>query len=395
MSSELEIYSALLNIENLKVERVEYEVKELHIYCYIESDTGQRCPSCNKIVSQKTTKYRREIRDLDISGRKVILHLQVHQYSCDCGRTFSESFDFVDPNKGHTKRQAKWIFMLSSKQSHLQVAALTDTNHKSVERICYNQIEKREVDYSQIRRIGIDEFAFKKGRKDYLAVIVDLDTHDIIDILKDRSKETLMAYFQGLGTEFCNQIEDFCSDMWAPFQDLARDLFINARIHVDRFHWTIHLNKVLDNTRKQLRRDNKKEPGFKNLKWKLIKRPEKLSKQEKDDLELAFQLNTEFEDLYEMRNTFQAIFDMEYDYQFAVKQIDLWIEQAKSLKNEYLDEFVQLFNRHRENILNYFKTRISSAAVEGNNNLLRTVKRFTFNMTNFRNFKARAFAFKY
>ena len=31
--------------------------------------------------------------------KKVVLDLLVHQYSSDCGRTFSEIFDFVAPNK--------------------------------------------------------------------------------------------------------------------------------------------------------------------------------------------------------------------------------------------------------------------------------------------------------
>jgi len=76
-------------------------------------------------------------------------------------------------------------------------------------------------------------------------VIVDLDTHDIIDILEEREKDFLRVYYQGLGDYFCNQIEDFCSDMWGLFQDLAKEMFPNSNIHVDRFHWTVHLNKVL------------------------------------------------------------------------------------------------------------------------------------------------------
>jgi hypothetical protein len=42
----------------------------------------------------------------------------------------------------------------------------------------------------------------------------------------------------------------------------------------------------------------------------------------------------------------------------------------------------------------FFKQKISNAKTEGNNNLLRTVKRMAFNMTNFAHFKARTFAFK-
>jgi transposase len=60
---------------------------------------------------------------------------------------------------------------------------------------CYSQIIIREVNWSKIRRIGLDEFAFKKGHKDFITVIVDLDTHDIIDMVEERSKDFLRAYF--------------------------------------------------------------------------------------------------------------------------------------------------------------------------------------------------------
>jgi transposase len=108
----------------------------------------------------------------------------------------------------------------------------------------------------------------------------------------------------------------------------------------------------------------------------------------------VFSLSPQLEELYQMRNRFQAIFDSDYSYDFAEKQIDEWLEKANRLQNKHLTKFIQLFNRHRKNILNYFKNRISSGAVEGTNNLLRTVKRFTFNMTNFQNFKCRVFAYK-
>ena len=393
MNQDLSTYKMLLNIPSLEIEQVEFKKNVIHIFCKIISAEAQVCPSCKKPVKTKTPKYRRQIRDLDISGRKVILHLQVHQYLCDCGRTFSESFEFVSSGKSYTKRQAKYIFEMSAKQSHLQVAALVDMCHKTVERICYDQVLERQINWSEIRRIGIDEFAFKKGHKDFVTILIDLDTHEIIDILKQRDKAFLRAYFQGLGAEFCEQIQEFCSDMWGPFQDLAKELFPNALIHVDRFHWTLHLNKALDNVRKQLRRDDKDEAAFKGLKWKLIKRPENLNSQEAEHLKNAFKKSFELEEIYELRNTFQSIFDTMFSYEFAVKQIDLWIAYAVNWNNKYLNQFVELFQRHRANILNYFKTRLSSGAVEGTNNLLRTVKRFTFNMSNFENFKYRVFAF--
>ena len=144
---------------------------------------------------------------------------------------------------------------MSAKQSHSQVGAIANMSHKTVERICYEVVETKlkAIDWSKIFRIGIDEFAFKKGHKDFIVTLINLDTGEIIEILKQRDKSFLRAYFQSLGVDFLNQVKEFCSDMWGPFQDLAKELFPNALIHVDRFHWTMHLNKALDSYRKYLR----------------------------------------------------------------------------------------------------------------------------------------------
>lgn len=117
--------------------------------------------------------------------------------------------------------------------------------------------------------------------------------------------------------------------MWGPFQDLAKELFKNATIHIDRFHWTKHLNDVLDDFRKELRRKNKDESAYENLKWKLIKRYENLTETEKEELQNVFNLAPELEEIYQMRNTFQAIFDNDFSYDFAVSQVDLWVDYSK------------------------------------------------------------------
>ena len=396
MTLDTRTCEVILNIKDLKVTKVEIGTKEIHINCLIDKSSLEACPNCGKLVNTKRPKYEREVRDLDISGRKVYLHLTVHQYTCDCGRTFSERFDFVDSGKSYTQRQSVYIFEMCRKQSHLEVAAIVDMCHKTVERLCYNEIETRLklVDWSKVYRIGIDEFSFKKGHKDFIVVLVNLDTHEILDILESRSKDFLIAYFKDLGEEFCKQIQDFCSDMWGPFQDIGKTIFPNATVHIDRFHWTVHLNKALDNYRKYLRRIDKDEETFKKLKWKLIKRAKNLNKQDNEDLEKAFEKSHELKQLYSLRNELQEIFDNCNSTQQAEIQVEDWLNRASSLSNKYLNKFIEMFKRHQNNIMNYFKNKLSSAAVEGKNNLLRTIKRFTFNMTNFNHFKLRVLAYE-
>ncbi len=40
--------------------------------------------------------------------------------------------------------------------------------------------KKVDIDVSQLRRLGIDEIALRKGHKDFVVVLSDLDTHALI-----------------------------------------------------------------------------------------------------------------------------------------------------------------------------------------------------------------------
>ena len=394
-------YEDLLRLSNLTVNRVESEDKRIRIYCEVSSDSI--CPVCqieNTIVHQS---YERVVRDLDISGRQVYLHLKVRQYKCtSCGRTHSQQFDFVSKGKSHTKRQSKWIFELCKKQSHTEVGSLLDINSKTVENVFYAHAETQvqEVDWSKIRRIGIDEFSFKKGHKDFILLLVDLDTHAIIALLPFRDKASIISYFKGLGEDFCNKVEVYSSDMWQPFLDIAQEIFVNADAVIDRFHWTKHLNKVIDNLRKDLRKEDKENEAFKNLKWTLIKRSEKLNEKEKKQLEEAIRASKSLEDrvpleeVYQIKNELIAIFDTPFSFEVGKLEVEFWIKKAETIDNKHLNKFIKLLRKNLINIVNYFKERVSNGVVEGTNNLLRTVKRFTFNMTNFEHFRARVFAWK-
>lgn len=70
----------------------------------------------------------------------------------------------------------------------------------------------------------MDEIALRKGKGDYVVVLVDLDSHEVIDLLESRTKECLITYFTNKGKAFCEQIAVFCSDMWTAYVETAKEL---------------------------------------------------------------------------------------------------------------------------------------------------------------------------
>lgn len=392
MESEKRIYETLLNLPMLEVISVKILKTEIEIYCESKFEE-QICPTCLKKSKSVNQTYERRVRDMDLIGRRVTLIISSRQFHCeDCDRYFSEQYSFIGKNGQVTKRQEKWIFEICHKQGIKQVAALVGMGYRQVENIYYKYAEdllNKQDRYGQVKRLGIDEFSLRKGHKNFACVLVDLDKGWVIDVLPSRDKKLLIKHFESKGIEFLNQIEVFTCDMWEAYVSVGRALFPNALVVIDRFHWMKHLSDAVDSQRKTLRKNDLEEECFKNLKWKLLKNPDSLSIKDQEALKEAFEKSPELEELYEMKNTFQAIFNADFSKTFATSQIQHWMEYAHKINNKYLNKFIKTFNNWKEWILNYFDGKYSNGVVEGLNNSIKVIKRKAYNMLNFDNFRAR------
>ncbi|MFK7846749.1 MAG: ISL3 family transposase, partial [Rhodothermales bacterium] len=381
--NEAQFYQDLLGLERLTVTLIEASPRRIVVHANYEVETS-RCPVClgpTRLVNQYDI---RKVQDLSISGKEVWLHLRLPQFVCPkCDRYFMATPDWIMPGKSYTRRQAKWIFELCAKQPFTEVAALVNLSHKTVERLYY-AFAKQSLDmaerYSRVRRLGIDELSHRKGKQDYVCVLTDLDRGVQLDVLPDRKKQTLKAHFEQLGTDFCNQIEVVACDIWRPYIDVAQACFTGAEIVIDRFHVVKALNEVLDKIRKRLRRDFKHEACFKNIKWKLFKRDCTID--EHKQLQEAFSKSWILEEVYQLRNTFHAMFDLARDKSQLCSEFDHWIAHAQALGNEHLDTFLKTLKRWKEPIAAYASNRITNAVTEGLNNYLRYFKRISFGLPN-------------
>lgn len=388
-------FEQLLEIPGLKVDQVVHEPRRIHVYCHIEGDLGI-CPSCGTGEDKAVKSYdERLVRDLDISGKEVWLHLRVRQVKCACGRYYQERFDWLAPGKSYTKRQAKFIFEMSTNQSFSAAAALLNMCPKTVERIYYAYAEQM-IDlpqrYKQVRKLGIDEISGRKGKGDYCCVLTDLERGIQLDLLPNRKKATLVAHFEQLGEDFCRQIEHVCCDMWGPYADVATQCFPQAMLTIDRFHVVKPLNEVLGAFRRTLRKEYPKQEEFKRLKWLLYKRPENLSQSQEKVLETAFEMAPELEEAYVLRNSFHAIFDHAPDKHTAEKWLEQWKEDVQMTNNDKWKPFLKTLNNWKEYILNFVESKISNAVTEGLNNCIRYISRISFAIPNFEHMRLRVLA---
>lgn len=389
-----QVYEELLGLPELQVNQVFVTPKQIEVHC--ESKLAEaHCPCCLQKCNFVKQTHQRKVKDLSISGKEVYLHLTCRQYVCkDCNRHFYEQFSFLEAKETVTRRYGERLYDLCRGIELQYVVVRENLCWQTVNRIFQKHGQKQIHQHSafaSVTRLGIDEIALKKGHKDYLAVIVDLDTGQVLDLLEERSKQALINYFKAKGSGFCGQIKLFCSDMWEGYLSMAKEVFVNAVIVADRFHFFSRLQKAVDTCRRYLRNKHKQADELKNIKWLLLKNPSSLSQQQKQQLNALF-AKPDYQLLqatYEAKNTFRDILASDLSRQEAENQIQTWLTKMEESRNRFMNDFIKFYTTWKTYILNYFQGRYTTGIIEGINNKIKSIKRRAFGFSNFNNFKLR------
>lgn len=72
--------------------------------------------------------------------------------------------------------------------------------------------KKVEIDVSGLRRLGLDEIALRKGHKDFVVVLSDLDTHTLIGLAPARTHAAIKTVLFEWGAEVLARIEEVSID---------------------------------------------------------------------------------------------------------------------------------------------------------------------------------------
>ena len=130
--------------------------------------------------------------------------------------------------------------------------------------------------YPLVKVLGLAEFTIHKGHGHYRLVISAPELGIVLDVLSDRSKETLEAWFEQRGTAWCEQVEECCADMWDAYHTTAKSKLSKAQMVVDHFHVMKNLTDAVTTARRTIQKQADEAPQalLKGCRWLLVKNRE-------------------------------------------------------------------------------------------------------------------------
>ena len=409
----------LLNIEDNNIyilsDKLEKRTIKGNNYKIIEgilTYTPSFCPCCgcvnessNDIIKWGFRKNCK-IKIPKVSNCKTLLILHKQRFLCkNCNNTFIAETNLVDKYKNISNNTDKQIRLeLMKKQSEKDVSERTDVSVSHIDRTM-NKISSHTVLRHSFlpESMNWDEFKATKDTNGKMAfIITDNDNGNIFDIQDSRKSRNLNKYFRRYPKTERDKVKHISTDFYSGYIFLAKSLFKNAKISIDRFHIITQVYVALNSTRISLCKKN--NPNYNKLKdlWKLIVKNEndlsnkkKYSKHFKKDIcqkeMVDYIVNTD--------RTLKATYEC---YQGIINSIkNKNFKKFKNIINHPSDnisnKMKQALKLYRENIKyieNSFIYDINNGVIEGNNNLIKCIKRIAFGYRKYDHFIARIFLIK-
>ena len=374
----------LLNLEDVIITNVENISDQLHIYVELPR-TKHICPCCGA-ETDRVHDYRMQIiKDVPMA-RDTFLHLRKRRYRCDCGKRFFEKNSFLPRYYRVTTRLfTEIIFAFKKIVSATEIGCRYNVSGMTAMRY-FNLFNKKLTKLPEV--ISLDEFKGNSGGQKYNSIIVDPKEKEVLDVLPNRFENDLVKYFAQFTNK--NDVKYFVCDMNPHFRQVARICFPQATIVADKYHVIRQVYWAMEKVRKneQNKLSKRFRRYFKKSKHLLAKRMENLTPEEMDQLALMFEIAPRLADAYRIKNEFLTVIRGKSSQKGKQKLID-WLFSVEVMDLPEFHDCTKAYHNWFQEILNSMDVPWSNGYVEGCNNKTKVLKRVSYGMRNFNNFRKR------
>jgi transposase len=335
-----------------------------------------RCGQCSLPTDKVHARQPlRQWRDLKVRDQELVLSYAPRRVRCHRCGVRVEKIPWAERWQRVTKALSLALAQLARMLSWKETAGHYQVDWKTVAAAVKTAVAQGLLrrKWKPLRVIGIDEVSRSKGQR-YLTLVYDLERRRLVWIGENRDAETMCQFFAWLGPRKARSILIVCCDMWAIYLDAVHQYLPRALVVFDRFHVVQHLNRAVDEVRRQAWRNLRGEEkiAFKKTRWLWLKNPWNLRREEKRRLSALCRRNSPIVRAYYLKEAFQRFWDYKSDG-WSVPYLKQWLWWASHCRLEPFMKFARMIRQHLDGILRWTRLRVANGALEGMNNKVKIV----------------------
>ena len=334
------------------------------------------CPVCGALVPVHDT-TEKTWRHLNFFQYEAYLHARVPRVNCPnegCG-VKQIQVPWARAGSGFTLLFEALVMTLARDLPVNVMARLFSVTDTRLWRVinAYVEMARAKEDFSDVKRIGIDETSAKKGH-DYVTFFFDLDKKKLLFGTEGKDNETVkdfVADFKKHGGD-PEQITDAAIDMSKAFIKGIKEQLPNAVTTFDKFHLIKLMNEALGKIRAE---EAKQFPEFlRKSRYIFLKNPENLKPEEQERLDsmVVNQCHKSVE-AYTHKLNLQNVYYAE-SRQEAETLLKHWHKKAGKSAISLIQRMAKAVKDHWGGILSYFDSMLTTGFLEGINSLIQAAK---------------------
>ena len=341
-----------------------------------------RCGNCGRRAAGYDRRSQRRWRHLPLGPCAVWLCYAPRRVNCtNCGIT-TEQVPWAQGARSRftvalEETAAYWAIFTDKSATQRLLGISWRAVDEIVVRVVARKRDPARLD--GLRRIGIDEFSYRK-RHHYLTLVVDHEQARVIWAAPGRSSETLAQFFAELGPERTAQLELVTIDIAGGYLKAIREHAPHAQIVFDRFHVQRLASDAVDTVRRQLMREAEQgdaRRALKRTRWALLKNPWNLTHRERRKLSELERYNQPLYRAYLLKESLADLLSS-LRPRHAAHRLQEWLAWASRSRLRPFVRVARTIRKHRDGILAYVQQRLTNGLSEGINNRIRMIARRAF-----------------
>ena len=356
------------------------------------------CYRCGSCLSVARGKHRMKIEGMPILGlRTYFIFWREKRHCPGCKKVRSEKIEFIAAETPHlTMDYAWWLGRLCEIAAVSRVAELMNQDNMTVWRLDLARMKRMLSHYRipEVRKISVDEvYARRKEKYEgesrnerFFTVISDLDTGRVVWVSESRDKKALDEFFLLIGEEACRQIEVVAADQHDAYAASVKEYCPQATLVWDRFHVMKIFEEAVNETRMMLHAEQAKGSDLSRLsrgkfRFLFLKKASRRTEEERTHIDDVLRENAGFAKLELIKERMMTFFyeSDEVSAKKVFEEVGDWIFQ---MGFKPLMKWHSTLEKGWDTLKNYFRYRCTSALSEGQNNVIKMLKRRAFGYRN-------------